>query len=333
MFDKRPLALSVSLYIQALPWPSQIVRAFGRHVWSNASGEYSNDTSRNRGAKRPRMPVHQGIGVGTFVPDQAVANALNEDRKTGESPARLCYPWAGGNHSMSRNVARRKQPGSTRSKVLEALKKSDGLTADQLAEIVGVTSMAVRKHLAALERDGYVETTISRRAVGRPAHLYRVSPRAEGVFPKHYDAVISDLLEDLVEIDGVEKVEALLARRGERTKRVLRRYIDPRSPLAERVAALTRAMDEIGYLASWESLDDHRYIIKLYNCAIDLVAEQFPAVCRHEASMFRDVLDADVERGCHMLTGDHMCSYLVQERDPSAAPRIPLTAAHTPGSV
>ncbi|MEX2426441.1 MAG: metalloregulator ArsR/SmtB family transcription factor [Thermomicrobiaceae bacterium] len=231
---------------------------------------------------------------------------------------------------MSRQVARRKEPGSTRSKVLDALKKSDGLTADQLAELVGVTSMAVRKHLASLERDGYVEATISRRSVGRPAHVYRLSPGAEGVFPKHYDAVISDLLEDLVEIDGVEKVETLLARRGDRTKRVLQRYIDPGSSLEERIAGLTRAMDEIGYLACWEQVDDERYVIKLYNCAIDLVAAQFPAVCRHEANMFRDVLSADVERSCHMLTGDHMCSYLVRERDPSDAPRIPLTASYSP---
>jgi DeoR family transcriptional regulator, suf operon transcriptional repressor len=228
---------------------------------------------------------------------------------------------------MSRQVARRKQPGSTRSKVLEALKKSDGLTADQLAELIGVTSMAVRKHLAALERDGYIEATIVRRSIGRPAHLYRVSPRADGVFPKHYDAVISDLLEDLVEIDGVEKVEALLARRGERTKRVLKRYVDADAPLHDRVAGLTRAMDEIGYLACFEAIDQDRFVIKLYNCAIDRVAEQFPAVCRQEANMFRDVLDADVDRTCHMITGDHMCSYVVQERDPSANVRIPLTAS------
>jgi DeoR family transcriptional regulator, suf operon transcriptional repressor len=233
---------------------------------------------------------------------------------------------------MNRRSARRKQPGSTRAKVLETLKKSDGLTADQLAESVGVTSMAVRKHLASLERDGFVESTIARRAIGRPAHVYRLSPRAEGVFPKHYDVVISDLLEDLVEIDGVQKVESLLSRRGERTKRVLRRYIDPKAPLEERVAGLTRGMDEIGYLASWEPLDDRGYLIKLYNCAIDLVAEQFPAVCRHEADMFRDVLCAEVERGCHMLTGDHMCSYLVRERDQSASPRISLSASTMPDS-
>jgi DeoR family transcriptional regulator, suf operon transcriptional repressor len=228
---------------------------------------------------------------------------------------------------MARQGSRRKQPGSTRSKVLESLKRSDGLTADQLADELGITSMAVRKHLAALERDGYVESTVSRRPVGRPAHLYRLSPRAEGVFPKHYDSVVTDILDDLIELDGVEKVEELLARRGERTKRVLRRYIDPKAPLEDRVAGLARAMDEIGYLATWEPADNNRFVIKLYNCAIDRVAERFPAVCRHEAAMFRDVLDADVERSCHMLTGDHMCSYVIREVDPSEPPRIHLTAS------
>jgi DeoR family transcriptional regulator, suf operon transcriptional repressor len=228
---------------------------------------------------------------------------------------------------MTRQTSRRKQPGSTRGKVLESLKKSDGMTADQLADRLGVTAMAVRKHLAALERDGMVESTVSRRPIGRPAHIYRLSPRAEGVFPKHYDIVITDLLEDLVDIDGVEKVEELLARRRDRTKRMLRRYIDPKATLQDRVAGLARAMDEIGYLATWEEVGDQRFVIKLYNCAIDRVAERFPAVCRHEAQMFREILGADVERNCHMLTGDHMCSYLVRMAGPSSANRIPLASA------
>ena len=62
--------------------------------------------------------------------------------------------------------------GSTRRRILNTLKKSDGLTADQLAALLGVTSMAVRKHIAALERDGLVESTTVRRAIGRPANVY-----------------------------------------------------------------------------------------------------------------------------------------------------------------
>jgi DeoR family transcriptional regulator, suf operon transcriptional repressor len=227
---------------------------------------------------------------------------------------------------MTRQRKRRKQPGSTRAKLLESLKKSDGLTADQLAEMLGVTAMAVRKHLAALERDDLVESTIQRRPVGRPVHLYRLSPRASGLFPKHYDSVITDLLDDLLDIDGLERVEWLLARRAARMKRVLRQYVDPLAPLQDRVAGLARGMDESGYLACYEPLDDNRFIIKLYNCAIDRVAERFPAVCRHEANLFREVLGAHVDRSCHMLTGDHVCSYAIRELDASDTSRIPLVA-------
>src|SRR5690606_23963581 len=82
--------------------------------------------------------------------------------------------------------------GSTRRKVLSTLKKSDGLTADQLAALLGITAMAVRKHLAALEQENLVETTVERRPVGRPAHVYRLSAAADEFFPKHYDVVITD---------------------------------------------------------------------------------------------------------------------------------------------
>ena len=82
--------------------------------------------------------------------------------------------------------------GATRRKILTTLKKSDGLTADQLAGLLGITAMAVRKHLTALERDGLVESTAVRRAVGRPAHVYRLSSLADDFFPKQYDLVITD---------------------------------------------------------------------------------------------------------------------------------------------
>ena len=39
---------------------------------------------------------------------------------------------------------------STREQLLTLLKKSEGLTADQLARMLGITSMAVRTHLTAL---------------------------------------------------------------------------------------------------------------------------------------------------------------------------------------
>jgi DeoR family transcriptional regulator, suf operon transcriptional repressor len=206
--------------------------------------------------------------------------------------------------------------GATRRKILSTLKKSDGLTADQLAGLLGITSMAVRKHLAALESDELIESTLERRAIGRPANLYRVAPLAEDFFPKHYDMVVTELLSDLVQIDGERKVNLLLERRAERTCEFLRERIGHAKTLGERVAALTEGMDELGYLAVWEQCDESTYFIKQYNCAINRVAACFPIACNYEAQMFRQLLDADVERASHVLAGDHLCGYVIRARTP-----------------
>lgn len=213
--------------------------------------------------------------------------------------------------------------GATRRKILYTLKKSDGLTADQLAALLGITSMAVRKHLTALENDELIEATLERRAIGRPANLYRIAPLADDFFPKHYDMVVTELLADLVQIDGAHKVDLLLERRAERTCEYLRERISHARTLGERVEALAEGMDELGYYAVSEQCDESTWMIKQYNCAINRVAACFPAACDYEAQMFRQLLNADVERANHVLAGDHLCGYVIRARQPSATPATP----------
>lgn len=204
--------------------------------------------------------------------------------------------------------------GATRRKILTTLKKSDGLTADQLAALLGITAMAVRKHLTALERDGLVESTAVRRPVGRPAHVYRLSSLADDFFPKQYDLVITDLLADLVQIDGEQKVDLLLARRAERTREFLAERLAHATTLEERVEALAGGMDALGYLATCEQVDEHTFLLKQYNCAINRVAACFPGACHYEAENYRELLGVEVERSSHILCGDHMCCYVIRDQ-------------------
>ena len=223
---------------------------------------------------------------------------------------------------MSMKLGARPARGETRRQVLEILKKSDGMTADQLAAEIGVTSMAVRKHLAALERDGLIETTNARRAVGRPVNVYRVSPLAAEAFPNRYDEIATGLLTDLARLDGMAKANLLLERREERTRAFLRQRVAGARTLDERVDALARGMDELGYLATWEKESDGSYMLKQYNCAVNRVACSFPATCDFELETFRLLLGADVERACHIPSGDHHCAYRI----------VPKTTATTAGS-
>src|SRR4051812_9605396 len=86
--------------------------------------------------------------------------------------------------------------GSTRGRIITLLRRGER-TVNELADALGLTDNAVRTHLAALERDGLAALRGVRRGIGKPAHVYALTPEAESLFPGAYAAVLSTLLDAL----------------------------------------------------------------------------------------------------------------------------------------
>jgi DeoR family suf operon transcriptional repressor len=209
--------------------------------------------------------------------------------------------------------------------ILLALKKRGQARADELAAHLGITPSAVRQHLTGLLADGLVVFDEQRGGPGRPKHVYRLTPTADALFPRTY----SDLTNELLDYAGASRpglVDELFDMRRQR------RVDDARARLAglafdDRVAELTRILDEDGYLADAERLDDGSWRVVEHNCAILGVAERFGQACSSEIGFLREAMpDAEVERTHHMMNGAHMCAYLVRPRAgaaPPAAARMP----------
>ena len=87
---------------------------------------------------------------------------------------------------MTINMSNSDAPGSGRERVLFVLKAQGPQTAARMAKRLGVTTMAVRQHLAVLQAEELVDFTDERRKVGRPARLWRLTPKAYGRFPDHH---------------------------------------------------------------------------------------------------------------------------------------------------
>src|SRR5512137_838616 len=109
-----------------------------------------------------------------------------------------------------------RQTPSTRRQILDLLKKRGGMTAKDLGEALGITSMAVRRHLSALERDDLISAATVRRPMGRPTYVYSLTALADDLFPKNYPQLMIGLLEDIKALDGEEKIDQLFLRREER---------------------------------------------------------------------------------------------------------------------
>ena len=199
---------------------------------------------------------------------------------------------------------------TTRRALLEALKREGEARADELAQKLGITVSAVRQHLAALQADGLVLHREVRAGPGRPHHDYRLSERGDELFPRRYASIVTDLLVE-AEAEDPALIERMFERRrARRVERTLVR-LEGKS-LAERVAELTRVLDEDGYLAEFDPQDDGSFRIVEHNCAILAVATQYGAACGTELEFIREVLpDARVERVAHLLAGGHVCAYEV----------------------
>lgn len=202
----------------------------------------------------------------------------------------------------------------TRRKIVLALKQHGGLTAAELAEMLGITSMGVRRHLTTLERDRLVRYDLVQRGKGRPSYVYRLSAEAEALFPKNYAALAKELLGYLAGNNGDGQVIELFDLRAQRRIRQARIQLDGR-PLVERVAGLAEILNNEGYLAEWQEVDTDTFLLSEHNCAVHDVAAEFSAACSSELTFLRAVLpDAEIVRENHMMGGDLSCTYRIQRR-------------------
>jgi DeoR family suf operon transcriptional repressor len=194
--------------------------------------------------------------------------------------------------------------------VLTQLKREQRLTAKQLATLLGTSLNAARHHLKELEAEGLVEYEREHRGVGAPAFAYRLTAAGEALFPRRYAETLTVVLDHLVEREGRETAVTLLEGYFASLSRRLQDELQGSSP-GERLRAVARTLSEEGYMAEVSEEEGHGTLTER-NCAIPAVAQRFPEICAAEARFLAEVLQADVERREHILSGCSACEYHVR---------------------
>ncbi|MEA2722806.1 MAG: hypothetical protein QOH59_577 [Gemmatimonadales bacterium] len=194
--------------------------------------------------------------------------------------------------------------------VLIELKRAQRLTAKELATRLGVSLNAVRHHLKELEAEALVEYERQHRGVGAPAFAYRLSAAAEVLFPRRYEATLTELLDYVVEREGRATAVAVLEARYEALTRRLQQELAGATP-AQRMAAVTQLLSDEGYMAEGTTSAQTGILIE-HNCAIQAVAQRFPEICAAEARFLAAALGAEVDRQGHILSGCSACEYRVR---------------------
>lgn len=190
------------------------------------------------------------------------------------------------------------------------LKRSQPLTAKELADRLGVSLNAARHHLKELEAEGLVRYERSHRGVGAPAFSYRLSVAGEALFPRRYQETLTSLLDQIVEREGRAAAVSLLEAHIGAIATRLKSELAALSP-EDRLAAVARIRTEQGYMAEATAAGDD-VVLTEHNCAIQAVAERFPEICAAEARFLAEALGAEVDRRGHILSGCAACEYHVR---------------------
>ncbi len=200
---------------------------------------------------------------------------------------------------------------STRKVILTMLKTQGPLSVNEISRQLGITEMAVRRHLNTLERDGLLETRLIRQAMGRPSNVYSLTALADELFPKKYHHLTLDLLSELMEEEGQAKIDRLFELRKEKLNSKYSSRMQDKT-LKERVSELADIQNENGYMVEWQQQDEDTYVLNEHNCPITHVANQYQQACSCELALFQNLLDATVEQTECLAKGGAKCVYFIQ---------------------
>ena len=204
------------------------------------------------------------------------------------------------------------QFGSTQRRLLQCLLVNPGgMSVENLVTALAITPNAVRQHIAALERDGFVRKGGERPTRRRPQALYQLSDAGREVFPRHYSVMADQMIEETRKALGSEGLVRLMTGMGAGAGR---RLVAPGGAVPDRAqatASLAQAMTEAGYEATANPEEGE---VVAYNCVFHRLAARFPEVCEYDLAFIRAVTGRDVDHTECMVRGGEACRFKLAKK-------------------
>jgi len=216
--------------------------------------------------------------------------------------------------------------GDPRARIVGFLREREQATVAELAGLLDISEVAIRRHLAVLEDEGFVASrSVRQEGRGRPAAHYELTQDAQALFPHRYDRLASEVLDFLSEEHGRAGLRAFLRWRLARETAGLAEAVTAED-LHERLRQLAAALSDAGFAATVERDDDGFRLVQNH-CTIADVAKEHPEVCAYEAAAFSQVLGRDVtlSRRDTLATGANACVCTVASKPERHGPPTSAT--------
>jgi predicted ArsR family transcriptional regulator len=238
-----------------------------------------------------------------------------------------------GQHPGPRTASSPSDPvtdGAGRDRVAASLLTEGPATASQLADRLGISATAVRRHLDSLTADGLVSSTdrppygpTPTRGRGRPARTFALTEEGRSQFPAEYDELATDALAFVEQVGGQAAVMEFAASRAAALESRLQELLgdawqtgaETSGPTdAERVQAFAVALGDLGFATSIDPAPGGVQVCQ-HHCPVAHVAGQYPQLCEAETEAFAHLLGRHVQRLATIAHGDGVCTTMIPLTD------------------
>lgn len=202
--------------------------------------------------------------------------------------------------------------GTPAADILAYIQRHGSATVKELEDTLGVSTTAVREQLAHLSEGDLITSSKVQRGPGRPLYRYTLTAKAQNLFPKGYDVLINLLLEEILALDGHEKLQQILNRVSIRLAEQYTSMHESNTALRERLMALSFSMAEQGMPINVVELPEGGFNVNEYACPYFEVAQEHDSVCRMERRMLEEVLGQRVHLTQRMIEGHTGCQFVIE---------------------
>jgi predicted ArsR family transcriptional regulator len=194
-----------------------------------------------------------------------------------------------------------------RLEIVNALKRSRGLSVNELVDRMRMSYMGIKQHCLTLQRDGYLDTWRRPQKMGRPEMVYRLTRRAHDLFQADSNRFTLELLDSVQQIYGPNAPEKLLYNLFERKCAVLKDKVKGET-VTERAKSLAKIRDAEGYMSQFVTDDGGAQILECHS-PLQNVLDKYPIIGRLEQEMFEQLLGTRVRRQETRNSGLYECGF------------------------
>ncbi len=179
--------------------------------------------------------------------------------------------------------------------ILLRVKRSGGMSVNELCAVMKMSYMGVKQHCDALRKRGYLDTWRRAKGTGRPEKIYRPTEKLDQVLPQWGNELSLALLAIVNQLNGETAAERLLHQFFIQKADKLASKFKGATP-KERLTELAKLRSAEGCLCSVVNDAEHGLrLIEQHNPLIE-IERLYPSVCEMETRMIEKILGTNVRR-------------------------------------